>query len=475
MMTPLVLISQLPAAGTDLRVSSSGRYLEEADGAPFLWLGDTGWGLIARLNREDTELYLSDRQANGINVIQAVVHWRSSYGGTGNGPRLMNTRNAYGHSIFNGAEADPDTSSPKVVAGGTPDAPTDYWDHVDFVVREARERGMHLALLPTWAAEFINGPAGKLQYDEASARAYGEFLGARYADEPHIIWTLGGDIDPHTNGDKRGIYRAMAEGIAKGVSGQKVSWDTPDPAWDTVLITWHSPRYYSSGTWFHDEAWLDFNMYQTGQVDLDQPVPVTSADYARTPAKPTVNGESTYEGFTSWSAKSPENTALTVRRTIYQSFLSGACGYTYGGGSSAAKSGDELWAFGDGPAEGSGAWKKRLALEGANDLRHVRTVLALRNWQKQIPAPEVIISGAGTGATRKVASRSMNNDGLLVYYPENTAAVIKNTLPVEARARWFNVSNGSFEGAGTFLPSQKRSLQPPEGWADAALVIEANP
>src|SRR4030042_4855827 len=56
-----------------LVVSANGRYLEFEDGSDFLYIGDTGWELVHRLNREDAEKYLEKRREQGFTVIQAVV------------------------------------------------------------------------------------------------------------------------------------------------------------------------------------------------------------------------------------------------------------------------------------------------------------------------------------------------------------------------------------------------------------------
>jgi len=57
----------------NLRVNSSGRYLEYSDGTPFLYMGDTAWELISRLNDKETELYLENRREKGFTVIQTVI------------------------------------------------------------------------------------------------------------------------------------------------------------------------------------------------------------------------------------------------------------------------------------------------------------------------------------------------------------------------------------------------------------------
>ena len=71
------------------------RYLENADGKPFLVHGDTTWSLIGDLRREDVDLYLDDRRARGFNTIlvSLIEHKFSS-----NAPA-----NAYGDRPFHSA------------------------------------------------------------------------------------------------------------------------------------------------------------------------------------------------------------------------------------------------------------------------------------------------------------------------------------------------------------------------------------
>lgn len=56
-----------------LRVSENGHYLVYEDGIPFFWLGDTGWEMLARLNRSEINQYLDNRSKKGFSVIQTVL------------------------------------------------------------------------------------------------------------------------------------------------------------------------------------------------------------------------------------------------------------------------------------------------------------------------------------------------------------------------------------------------------------------
>src|SRR5205823_14903635 len=70
-----------------LKVSDDKHHLVTADGKPFFWLGDTGWELFHKLNKEDATAYFKKRSEQGFNVIQAValaeldgLHTPNAYG-----------------------------------------------------------------------------------------------------------------------------------------------------------------------------------------------------------------------------------------------------------------------------------------------------------------------------------------------------------------------------------------------------------
>jgi len=127
-----IALAALPAPPARLSVSPNRRFLQQADGSPFLWLGDTAWLLFSRLDRTDTRRYLDDRQAKGFTVIQAVVLHTAEARAANGAPALVNN----------------DPGKPRVTPGNGPSDPAayDYWDHIDWVAGEAAARGLYLAL-----------------------------------------------------------------------------------------------------------------------------------------------------------------------------------------------------------------------------------------------------------------------------------------------------------------------------------------
>jgi hypothetical protein len=139
-----IALAQPPAPLPHIRVAANHRTLETADGPigaskPFFWLGDTAWELFHRLNREEAIEYLDTRKAQGFNVIQAVA--LAEFDG-------LRTPNAYGDLPL--VELDPTRLD--ITPGNNPKdgAEYDYWDHVDFVIKAAADRGLYIGMLPTW-------------------------------------------------------------------------------------------------------------------------------------------------------------------------------------------------------------------------------------------------------------------------------------------------------------------------------------
>jgi hypothetical protein len=69
----LAAIAAAPWAAGPIRVHAGGQYFQQADGAPFFWLGDTAWLLTQKLNREEVKTYFENRRAKGFNVVQCCV------------------------------------------------------------------------------------------------------------------------------------------------------------------------------------------------------------------------------------------------------------------------------------------------------------------------------------------------------------------------------------------------------------------
>jgi len=455
-----------------LEVSANGHYIQHKDGTPFLWIGDTGWGMFQQLTREQVDQYLDSRQKLGFSVIQAVAHWSPHGGGMQRSPD--NAANAYGFRPFTGTEEKPNTAEPLVVKGGSANAPNDYWDHADYVIQAVKKRNMYLALLPCWASQLISG---KGEYTEDEAKIYGAFLGKRYGNEPHIIWVLGGDTKAQFDGydknqkfssyDFRSIYRAMAEGIVMGVTGQEPAWNEKSTAWDEVFFTYHpngdSP--YGSSQWFHEDVWQDANGVEVWREVNDVYRTMLDDYQLKNPVKPSLFLEGSYE-YGSYRHECGWVTPVKVRRQFYQTFFAGGAGHTYGAAPIWSMRGNE------GSYNCGYTWQQALDFPGTFQIAVIgKKFLSEHKWNEWIPNGNVI-SGVGECESLKTAVTTKSSDMALVYFANNSSCRVKNILTQNAKAYWFYPLNGEIKKVPSFKENESREMVPPSNWEDAILVLQ---
>jgi hypothetical protein len=420
----------------DLKVSQNQHFLVYSDGTPFFYQGDTAWELFHRLNREEAEKYLENRRRKRFTVIQAVA--LAELDG-------IRTPNAYGDRPLTGE----DPTRPAVTPGADPSdsAAYDYWDHVDWIVNRAAEKGMFIGLLPTWGDKVVSiWGQGPVIFNEKNARTYGEFIGGRFADRPNIIWILGGDRPPENEGkDYRPVWRAMAEGIR--------SRDTRH------LMTYHCWGENSSSKWLHQEQWLDFNMIQSGHRTKEMHnYDWVTADYRLDPPKPTFDGEPAYEDHAvNWDPKNGWFDDTDVRHGAYWALFAGAHGHTYGC--------HPIWQmFDQGREPITGArhfWWQVLDLPGAFQMAHVRNLMESRPMLERIPDQGLIAGDPGLGADHVQAARGSNY--AFVYLPTGKPVKIQmgRISGENVKASWYDPRTGKFEPIETFANTGIREFTPP--------------
>lgn len=454
----IILSSPLPG----LRVSHNHRFLVQthpnaipADSEteiPFFYLGDTAWELFHRLDREEADRYLSTRARQGFTVIQAVA-----------------LSEVDGHSVPNPYGFLPlqnfDPARPAVKEGPE----NDYWDHVDYIVNLANQKGLYIGFLPTWG-RYWHETTGQAQplFNAANAEAYGEFLGKRYK-EKGIIWILGGDRQVENDAQKE-IIRAMARGLRKGDGGAH-------------LITFHPRGGSGSAELFHNEAWLDFNMRQNGhQAEYTGTYQKTLDNYHLRPVKPVLDGEPLYEDHPlSFNAgKLGHSVAADVRRALYWNLFDGAFGHTYGHHS--------VWQMFDASKGRSPInnplmpWYEALEQPGAEQMVYGRKLMLSRPFLSRIPDGSLIVtdrvstSVPGEGRYRFVATRDAEQSYAMIYVPAGRAFTVKTELikAAKIKAWWFNPRNGEARLLETFVNEPTRTfLSPDKGEAlDWILVLD---
>ena len=411
----------IPWSNGKLVVSEEGRYLKHENGTPFFWLGETGWLLPERLNRDEAEYYLEQCKRRGYNVIQVQT--------LNNVPSM----NIYGqYSMTDGYNFK--NINQKGVYG--------YWDHMDYIIRTAAKKGLYIGMVCIWGSPVSHG---EMNVDQA--KAYGKFLAERYKDEPNIIWFIGGDI----RGDvKTAEWEALATSI-KAIDKNH-------------LMTFHPRGRTTSATWFNNAPWLDFNMFQSGHRrygqrfgDGDYPIEENTEEdnwrfversMAMKPMKPVIDGEPIYEEIP--HGLHDENELLwkdyDVRRYAYWSVFAGSFGHTYGHNS--------IMQFikpGVGGAYGAKKpWYDALNDPGYNQMKYLKNLMLTFPFFERVPDQSVIAGQNGERYDRAIATRG--NDYLMVYnYTGRPMEVDFSKISgAKKNAWWYTTKDGKLEYIGEF-------------------------
>jgi hypothetical protein len=398
-----------------LRVSDNGRHFVDAQDQPFFYLCDTAWPLFSQYSLSDAEQYLARRAEQGFNVVKGVLAW----------PLGTEFEQPVPQPNYRGDLPWLDNNP------ATPNAA--YFDHVEHLLKVAAQHGLILNMLPNWGYHVNN-----IQLiTEESASIYGKWLGQRFKGYPNIIWTLGGDRKPLGYED---VYRAMAHGLREGDGG-------------THLMTYHPSGAASSGRYFHNEDWLDFNLIQTWDR-WDRIYPAVLSDVVRTPTKPVVMDEGAYEDGPEYPTL--PITPLLVRRQAWLTFMAGGY-HTYGHNAS--------W-------RPDGNWIAGLDAVGANQMRHFFSIATSRRWWEMTPAPCLINDGANTGKFLNAALRTSDCTAAMVYSSHQCNILISTfeMAPKRVKATWANPATGELREIGMYEMGN-HWFTTPNYWEDAVLLL----
>lgn len=434
--------AQAPWKHGPLRVADNQRFLCHADGEPFFWLGDTGWLLPERLDRDEAAYYLKRTAQEGFNVVQIQVI------------NAVPSFNVYG------AQSHPEgwnLSAIDSIPG------YGYWDHLDYIIGQAEKEGIYIGMVCIWGGLVKAG-----LMDEEQAEVYGRFLAQRYGERPNIIWIIGGDIQ----GDVRpAVWERLATTIRT---------DDPDH-----LMTFHPRGRTTSARWFNSRPWLDFNMFQSGHRrygqrmgNKDYPIPdgteedswmyVDSATNLL-PLKPVLDGEPSYEDIPQGlhSPDEPRWADKDVRRYAYWSVFAGSCGHTYGHNAimQFVRPGIEGAYFADGDVK---PWWKALDDPGRRQMKHLKHLMLTFPYFERVP-DSLVVRDNGIRYDRLLATRGL--DYLLVYNHTGRPMTLDLTRisGKEKSLWWLDPSEGTLHYIGS-RPDGVLSLSSPAP-ADTDFVL----
>ena len=452
LLMPLFSLYGQSFRGRGIKISANHRFFVDEKAAPFFWLGDTGWLLFSKLTREEARHYLEDRHEKGFNVIQVMLL------------HDLSTINVYGDSAL----VNKNVAHPLLTPGDAFADPAqyDYWDHIDYIVDLAAGLDMYMAMVPLWGA---NVKAGKVAREDAAV--YAKWLADRYRNKWNIVWLNGGDVK---GSDSLAIWNTI---------GATLHADDPNH-----LVTYHPFGRTSSSQWFHNEAWLDFNMFQSGHRDYGQGAKTDNPfgpdnyrfvekDYSLKPGKPTLDGEPSYEliPYGLHDTTQPYWQAADIRRYAYWSVFAGAAGHTYGHNSvmQMHKSSDMKSAYGS-----KKYWTAALNDSGARQMKYLKLLMLSMPYLDRLPDQSLIAGVPGEKYNYIAAMRGRKYALLYDYTGRGFEVNMGKIEGVFVKASWYSPLNGQRVFIGRFGNTGVCRFNPPgeprEG-NDWVLILETLP
>lgn len=421
---------KLPWENGKLQVTANKRFLQHENGTPFFWLGDTGWLAASRLTQDGMDFYFNTLKNKGFNVVQvSILHEIPFYNIYGK-PALP-----YGFD-FSKVGVSPEYG---------------YWDHLDYMVKAAAKQGIYIAMVCVWG-----GPVNSGLLSPENAVKYGTFLANRYKNSPNIIWVIGGD----TRGDKKTeVWQALAKTI-RGIDNGH-------------LMTYHPRGRTCSAQWFNDEAWLDFNMFQSGHRRYGQ----RSGDgellkelnteednwryvdqvYALANPKPVLDGEPSYEDIPAGlhDKAEPRWKAQDVRRYAYWSVFAGSFGHTYGNNSVM-----QMYTPGVQPSYfADKTWYEALNLPGYGQMNYLKALMLALPFTQGTPDQTLIAGDNGQQYDHLVATKGPGYGMVYNYTGREIKINLDKISGASKNLWWYDPATGALKfiettptGTKTYLP-----------------------
>jgi len=398
-----------------LQVSADGRYLEDQNAEPFLINGDTAWSLIVKLSKPEADAYLEDRRSRGFNAIVTELI-ENEFGGPAN---------SEGEQPF---LAPTDFGQPN----------ENYFQHADWVVAKAAEKGLLVVLTPAYlgAACGTQGWCQEIQANTpATLRGFGNYVGNRYRDFDNVIWMHGGDANASSHDADDEVEHIVA-GILE-VDQSK-------------LQTAHCAR-QSSALDCYDKPWLKVN---TTYSDCADAAVRTKVDFGRGRQMPFFFLEGTYEGEGASSG--------CIRAQAYWSVLGGATGHFFGN--------RPIWLFGD-------MWAVAIDSAGSRSMTHYGALFRDRRWYLMSPDYDasVVTGDRGTvGDTDYVAAAVASDGSSIIAYLPALRTISVNLSAIagpQAKSWWFDPARGQAQLIGESSTNTTVKFTPPAA-GDWVLVID---
>jgi hypothetical protein len=379
-----------------LKAGTTGRYLVDRDGRPFLIVGDSPQALIANVSETQADRFFANREAAGFNSVWINLLCDPYTAGRPDGETYD------GIAPF---RKPGDLSTPNPA----------YFARVGDMIRLAATHRLAVFLDPIETGGWLevlrrNGIAKDY--------AYGRYLGRLYRRYTNIVWLNGNDFQTW----RRRADDALVLAVARGIRSED-----PDQL-QTIELN------YLTSTSLEDQRWKGIVGLNAAYTYAPTYAEVMKA-YGRRPDVPVFMVEANYEGEHWYTG--PE----TLRRQEYWTMLSGATGQFYGN--------KYTWQFLPG-------WPLYVTTIGSRQMTFVSNLFAHRRWFDLVPDSEhrLVVSGYGTysdsGEVNSnnyvAAARTPDGKLAIAYLPSGRPIEVDMTRVAgpRVRAQWYDPTSGRY-------------------------------
>jgi hypothetical protein len=300
-----------------------------------------------------------------------------------------------------------------------------YWSALDAKIKQCTDAGLVVILNPFWkkTSDAIISSNGVTK-----CRAYGNWLGTRYRDNPRVAYFLGGDSSPPT-------VSAELDAMGLGIQDAYAAASLPK-----AIVAYHgAPARSSRVEWPTNPSWLTLDWTYAYSLPLGAPVPYQQnwTDWPKTPAMPIMFGEGWYDRDNGATTASRFGNRFMVRRQLWWNPLSGAiAGTAYGA--------EPIWFHGYGGYTPAQAVLWDSGLDAARMKKFLYTV----EWWRLRPDINHTFITAGNGTVGAidyaVGALADDNSFGLVYVPTARNLTLKLPAGMSYTLRWFDPSDGTY-------------------------------